>query len=59
MLKKRIPMYRYLIKTLYPEILQVPGTPGTRAKGQLITKCPFGVFKSPKKPTKFLPGFLP
>ena len=23
------------------------------AKGQLISKCPFGVFKSPKKPTKF------
>ena len=22
-------------------------------KGQLISKCPFGVFKSPKKPTKF------
>jgi ubiquinone/menaquinone biosynthesis C-methylase UbiE len=23
-------------------------------KGQLISKCPFGFFKSPKKPTKFL-----
>ena len=23
-------------------------------KGQLILKCPFGVFKSTKKPTKFL-----
>ena len=23
-------------------------------KGQLISKCPFGVFKFPKKPTKFL-----
>ena len=23
-------------------------------KGQLISKCPFAVFKSPKKPTKFL-----
>ena len=22
-------------------------------KGQLISKCPFGVFKSPKKPTNF------
>ena len=30
-----------------------------RAKGQLISKCPFGVFKSPKKPTKHFPGFLP
>ena len=29
------------------------------AKGQLILKCPFGVFKSSKKPTKFFPGFLP
>ena len=28
-------------------------------KGQLISKCPFGVFKSPKKPTKNLSGFLP
>ena len=28
-------------------------------KGQLISKCPFGVFKSPKKPTNFFPGFLP
>ena len=27
-------------------------------KGQLISKCPFGVFKSPKKPTKVLQGFL-
>ena len=29
------------------------------SKGQLISKCPFGVIKSPKKPTKFFPGFLP
>ena len=28
-------------------------------KGHLISKCPFGVFKSPKKPMKFFPGFLP
>ena len=28
-------------------------------KGQLISKYPFGAFKSPKKPTKFFPGFLP
>ena len=27
--------------------------------GQLISKCPFGVFKSPKKPTNIFPGFLP
>jgi len=29
---------------------------GQVSKGQLILKCPFGVFKSPKKSTKF---FLP
>ena len=29
------------------------------AKGHLISKCPFGVFKSSKKPTKICPGFLP
>ena len=28
-------------------------------KGQLISKCPFGVFKSPKNPSKKFPGFLP
>ena len=27
--------------------------------GQLMSKCPFGLFKSPKKPTKYFPGFLP
>ena len=30
-----------------------------KGKGQLILKCPFGVFKSPKKLTIFFPGFLP
>ena len=29
------------------------------AKGQLISKGHFGVFKSTKKPTKFLQRFLP
>ena len=28
-------------------------------KGQLISKCPFGVFKSPQKTTTFFKGFLP
>ena len=28
-------------------------------KGQLISKCPLGFFKSSKKPMKFFPGFLP
>ena len=27
-------------------------------KGHLISKCPFGAFKSTKKPTKFLYGSL-
>ena len=27
-------------------------------KGQLISKCHFGVFKSSRKPTKCFPGFL-
>ena len=29
------------------------------AKGQLILKCPYGVFKSSKNPTIFFPEFLP
>ena len=29
-------------------------TPSKIAKGQSISKCPFGVFKSTKKPMKFL-----
>ena len=29
-------------------------TKAALTKGQLISKCPFGVFKSPQKPTKFL-----
>ena len=28
-------------------------------KGQLISKCPFGVIKPTKKTMKFLEGFLP
>ena len=28
-------------------------------KGQLISKCPFGVIKSPKKPTIFFQDFCP
>ena len=31
----------------------------TPAKGQLISKCPFGVFKPPKKPMKFFKDFCP
>ena len=29
------------------------------AKGQLLSKCPFVFFKSPKNPSKKFPGFLP
>ena len=32
---------------------------GIIAKGQLISKCPFGVIVWTKIPTKFFPGFLP
>ena len=28
-------------------------------KGQLTLKCPFGVFKSPKRPTIFFQDFCP
>ena len=35
------------------------GGPPVNTKGQLILKCPFGVFKSSKKTMKFFPGFLP
>jgi hypothetical protein len=28
-------------------------------KGHSISKCPFGIIKLTKKPTKFLQGFLP
>ena len=37
----------------------VSSNPLTSTKGQLISKWPFGVFKSPKKPTKKFLGFLP
>ena len=30
-----------------------------RTKGQLISKCPFGVFKSSKNPTNFFQDFCP
>ena len=41
------------------EIPLLPIIPERSDKGQLISKCPFGVYKYPKKPTKFLSGFLP
>ena len=31
----------------------------SKSKGQLISKCPFGVKTSSKKPTKCIPGFVP
>ena len=49
--------YPLIMFTIYNKLIQsnklIP------AKGKLILKCPFGVFKSSKKPTKFFPGFLP
>ena len=38
--------------------LRFSNLPLDLSKCQLISKCPFGVFKSPEKPTKFLSGFL-
>ena len=48
--KRQVPIeeLEYWLKILFENL-----------KGQLILKCPFGVFKSPKKSTKFFPGFLP
>ena len=47
---------RKIVQSLFrdeiPRILTFP-------KGQLILKCPFGVFKSTKKTMKFFPAFLP
>ena len=40
------------VKCLLPEGKSIVGQEVT-AKGQLISKCPFGFFKSSKKPTKF------
>ena len=45
------------VKCQLPEGKSIVGEEVT-AKGQLISKCPFGFFKSSKKPTKFFPGFL-
>ena len=47
----------HVLKARYSETAQVKSL--ETFKGQLILKCPFGVFKSPKKPTNFFPGFLP
>ena len=59
-IRVRILLYcRYTIKTKLKEQTNERFGPGTIAKGQLISKCPFGVFKSPKKPIEFFPGFLP
>ena len=35
------------------------GIDNKTVKGQLISKCPFGVIVWTKIPTKFFPGFLP
>ena len=43
----------YVDTTKEFQMMQIP------AKGQLVLKCPFGVFKSHIRPTNFFPGFLP
>ena len=45
----------YVVNT---KAFKTPYPPGL-LKAQLISKCPFTVLKSPKKPTKFFQGFLP
>ena len=57
-----IPFYGKNFKTLSSEssdydrnlMSKVYEAPVKVSKGQLISKCPFGVFKSPQKPKKFL-----
>ena len=41
------------------EIFERQRRNGIFAKGQLISKCLFGVIVWTKKPTKFFPGFVP
>jgi hypothetical protein len=48
-----------LDKNAYNKIEGTPILKPAMAKGQLISKCPFGVKTSSKKPTKIFPGFLP
>ena len=50
--QKSLNMYRKIVKSYVKWFGLVLPNPST--KGQLISKCPFGAFKSPKKPTKFL-----
>ena len=52
---------RILLSPSFPANLAGSGVSLATAalKGQLISKCPFGVFKLTKKPTKFFQGFLP
>ena len=63
----QMPQYRPPVPQTGPPVPQATGAtaglysipPPPLPKGQLISKCPFGVFKSSKKPTKIFPGFLP
>ena len=43
-----------LLERLECNLLRGIGKKKLEDKGQLISKCPFGVFKSTKKPRKFL-----
>ena len=45
-------------QTVYAVKLKL-GAIGIVSKGQLILKCPFGIIKSPKKPTIFFQDFCP
>ena len=55
----KLPPYQVKF-TAAPEAVVNVKTPVTTAtKGQLNSECPFGVFKSPKKPTKVFQDFCP
>ena len=50
---------RYIPKRHFLPYIYIKNSMMTFTKGQLISKCPFGVKTSSKKPTKFFLGFLP
>ena len=56
--------YVYLLDTLWPKCLSIVQNLDIffvhiPTKGQLNSKCPFGIIVWTKIPTKFFPGYLP
>ena len=56
-IKSFLKVHSYFLQFYFPKEMSFLEYDGL-LKDQLILKCPFGVFKSPKKPAKFFPGFL-